>query len=331
MMKLETESLAAIFCYDNVSNHATSAGIYVDGGNSVIIERNVSHGNGYGIEIGAEEDGLTYGVTVRNNILYNNQGGGIELGGYDPLTTGEVRDCVIRNNSFYSNNTYFDGVGELHMTKASNCTIQNNIFYTSEQKALLSVAEIDPQSGNVINYNCWNTPNSDPEDIVVRWRHVNYTTFDNYKLAVAQDLNSDFLNPGFELASESPNFHLTMGSFCVNTGDPATVVDDNEKDFDGNPRVLDTLIDKGAIEYNAFLTTIQPLLATYSLTPNPATSTVNLRLKGDAGFGTFTIYDNLGHTLLKQTIRLPETTIDVSGLPDGIYITDMNTSGWTSK
>ena len=215
----------------------------------------------------------------------------------------------------------------MHITKASNCTIQNNIFYTNNQQTLLSAAEINPQVGNTFNYNCWYTPNNDPNDIVVRWRHINYTTFDAYKLALSQDINSDYLNPGFEFGTESPNLHLTTGSLCVNSGDASTVVSTDEKDFDGNARVVENIIDKGAFEYTTSLTTIHPLLSTYSLTPNPASTMVSLKLKGDAGFGTFRIYDSLGHVLLSQVIRLPETTIDVSGFPNGIYFTDIQNNG----
>ncbi len=311
-------------CYNNISQHATSAGIYVDGGNSVIIERNISHNNGYGIEVGAEGAGITYGVTVRNNILYNNQGGGLEIGGYNPLNTGEVRNCIIRNNSFSGNNTYNDGVGEFHITKASDCVFENNIFYTSNQQTLCSAANIEPQTGNTFNFNCWFTPNNNPNDIVVRWRGTNYTTFNDYRMALSQESNSEYIDPGFELASESPNCHLTSSSLCINSGDIATVVSEGEKDFDGNPRIFDTIIDKGAFEATASLSNHQPLLSHYSLTPNPATSTVYLRLKGKVDSGTFTIYDGLGHAVQTNHIRLPETTIDISSLSNGVYFTDLD-------
>lgn len=57
---------------DNISQAATSAGIYVDGGRKVLIERNSTYHNGVGIEIGCERDGLTDSCIVRDNIVFDN-------------------------------------------------------------------------------------------------------------------------------------------------------------------------------------------------------------------------------------------------------------------
>ncbi|MFT4758505.1 MAG: hypothetical protein ACI9XO_000094 [Paraglaciecola sp.] len=77
--------------YNCVSAYAVSAGIYVDGGQDVVIERNTCYGNGRGFEIGCEENGhITTNVIVRDNIAYQNLESGIGIGGYNFPTTGKV-------------------------------------------------------------------------------------------------------------------------------------------------------------------------------------------------------------------------------------------------
>lgn len=314
-------------CYNNVSNHATSGGIYVDGGNTVVIERNVSYNNGYGIEIGAEGSWLTYGVTVKNNVLYNNQGGGLVMGGYNADNTGEVRDCIVRNNSFFHNNTLNDGVGELHLTKASNCVIENNIFYTNDQQTLFSTEAIDPQTNNNLNHNCWYTPNQNPNAIMVRWRDVEYTTYNSYRVASAQDSNSEYHNPNFISALlTTPDFHLGLSSDCVNNGDAQTVVSSDEKDFDGNARIVNGIIDMGAFEAGAQLSAFKPKSLSYSLAPNPAGSIVKVQLEEYSEVAAITFFDSLGRKTLSTELTAQNSLIDISRLSNGIYMVSV-TSG----
>lgn len=70
--------------YNCVSALAVSAGIYVDGGKNIIVERNISHDNGRGFEIGCEIQNYTAdNVVLRNNISYHNREAGIGIGGYN--------------------------------------------------------------------------------------------------------------------------------------------------------------------------------------------------------------------------------------------------------
>ncbi len=85
--------------YNCLATYATSGGIYVDGGKDIIIENNTSYNNGYGIEVGCENQGkTTSNITVRNNIVYNNEVAGLSLGGFDYPTTGKVIDCTVTGN-----------------------------------------------------------------------------------------------------------------------------------------------------------------------------------------------------------------------------------------
>jgi len=236
-------------CFNNISRYATSGGIYVDGGRDIKIDRNKTCQNGYGIEIGNERNDMTSNITVTNNLIYLNRVSGLAIGGYDPATTGQVVNCIFRNNSFFKNNTNLDGSGEIYITKASNCTIGNNVFYTNGQNALFSVTNISPQSGNSLDYNCWFTESGNPSNITVNWRNVSYYSFNDYKTNTGQEMHSLFLDPLFiSAAVPNPDLHVRTGSPCVRAGNLSWVTDPAEKDFDGKPRVTNGAVDMGAYQ-----------------------------------------------------------------------------------
>ena len=60
--------------------------------------------------------------------------------------------------------------------------------------------------------------------------------------ATPEDANDDFWIDG--------DYHLTLGSPCINAGDPCYVPAPNETDLDGNPRIINSRIDMGAYEAN---------------------------------------------------------------------------------
>ena len=234
-------------CYNNISDYATSAGIYVDGGKDIKIDRNKTYQNGYGIEVGHEENGTASNITVTNNLIYLNEVTGLAIGGYDGGTTGQVVNCIIRNNSFFKNNTNNDGSGEFYMTKASNCTIGNNVFYTNSQNTLFSLENISPQTGNIIDYNDWYTQTGNASDININWRNTSYESFSTYKTKTAQDAHSSFKDPLFTSLT-APDLHVKTGSPCLRTGNAAWITDATEVDLDGKPRVVNGAVDMGAYQ-----------------------------------------------------------------------------------
>jgi len=256
-------------CYNNISNYATNAGIYVDGGQNILIEKNVCYRNGWGIEIGCEENGTSSSIIVRNNLVYDNMEAGMAIGGYDAGTTGQVLNCTISNNTFVANNYANSGNGELYVTKASNCIFKNNIFYTNSQNLLFTREQISPQAGNSFDYNCWYTPGNNANNLEVNWGNTTITGFANYKTTSGYDAHSIYSNPLLVSASvASTNFHLQNNSPCINAGDPSFVAASGETDFDGNNRVDNGRVDIGAYEY-------QSLPAIYTFTGNGSWGTVS--------------------------------------------------------
>jgi hypothetical protein len=235
-------------CYNNKASYATSGGIYVDGGKDIKIDRNITYQNGYGIEIGNEENGTASNITVTNNLIYLNEVTGLAIGGYNSGTTGQVTNCTIRNNSFFKNNTNNDGSGEFYMTKASNCTIGNNVFYTNGQNTLFSLENISPQTGNIIDYNDWFTQTGNASDININWRNTSYESFTDYKTKTGQDAHSFFRDPLFSSTGTNPDLHVKTGSPCLRTGNASWITDATEKDLDGKSRVVNGAVDMGAYQ-----------------------------------------------------------------------------------
>jgi hypothetical protein len=227
-----------------------AAGIYIDGGNTIVVERNVVYDCDIGIEIGCEIKGMVaYDIVVRSNFVFNNDKRGIVFGGYDYPATGKVKDSTFYNNTCFNNDTLATGDGELRIEYAENCEIGNNIIYASSQEVLMTAAEVN-SSGIVLDYNLWFTETG-PNSIVIDWEGTEYTSFTAYLSGTGQDAHSQFNNPGFaDTSLVSPDLHLTSQSPAVDAGDPAS---DSSAvgtlDIDGDSRILGNLIDVGADEY----------------------------------------------------------------------------------
>ena len=308
-------------CYRNVSPGAISAGIYVDGGQSIIIEKNQSYENGWGIEVGCEQNGETHGIIVKNNIIFNNRNSGLSVGGYNIATTGVVTGSVFRNNTFFQNNSLGNGMGEMSLTKAINCVFENNLFYTSGQNVLLNAANIAPQEDIYLNYNCWYTPLNNPNNIVIHWKTQTFTTFDDYKLQTQQESHSSFIDPSLNYpALPAPNVYPLNASYCIDHGDPATTVPDDETDYSGNPRIINSVIDMGAEESLTSLGMLAFNKTTASVWPNPFSQSVTIGCENDCSGAQISIYDVSGKVV--RTLKFASAnsiTIGREGMQSGMY------------
>jgi len=318
-------------CYKNVSLVATSAGIYVDGGKNVVIERNKCYENGSGIEIGCEENGTTDSIIVKNNLVFNNTSTGLYIGGYTTATTGQVLNCMIRNNTLFRNNSSNDGNGELVISKASNCVFKNNIFYTNAQNIFMYVDSIAPQIANVFDYNCWYTPNNDSNDISVNWRSMYYDSFSSYRAGTAQDSNSIFNNPYFYSTTiSSPDLRLLNMSPCYNAGDSATELSYNETSYDGNLRLLDGVIDMGAYEiiFALGLNTDDSKSQPCFVSPNPASDIVLIKVEISNNESVpINIYNIVGQLVKSEILKQNQKEINVMDLCNGVYMIDIVSQG----
>jgi hypothetical protein len=194
-----------------------ASGIYNDGGNTGIIERNfVSHA-GVGIEALAEPGNpAAHDVTIRNNVAeYCQQG--IVLGTWYSSTDGSsVYNINVWNNTFYAN-----AIGMIIRPMVSSTVAWRNNIFAKNVVTYINRLRWNP---GTVGYNVYFGGGSGPG---------------------TNNLTSD---PLFVRASTG-NFSLQSASPAINAGDKnssATVV--GTVDFAGNPRIAGGRIDIGAYE-----------------------------------------------------------------------------------
>ena len=206
-------------------------------------------------------------VTLTNNTFLNNTvlafGGGV----YVKTSSGKV---ILANNTFNNNTSSYGGGGVYVKAYSSGTiTLTNNTFnnntssYGGGASIYNNIAIV-----NIYNNILWkNTASTDGNDLYIgsanaavnlhnndfsgnadfdsgQSEDLYITDIDNYSHA-----NNIQQDPLFVNAS-SVDFHLTASSPCIDVGDnsapelPAT-------DFDGNPRIINGIVDIGADEYKA--------------------------------------------------------------------------------
>ncbi len=153
---------------------------------------------------------------IHNNILYNNGGGGLWL--------HEVLGFHIINNTFYKNGQQeFCTNPEIAFERSTGCKVYNNIIYCSSSHQ---------GSTNRNGVDIW-------------FKNNLYYNFSYHEKGV----DDVIANPDFENVGNSPdvyNFRLKGSSPAINAGIDELLPD---KDFEGNPRRIDTHVDIGALEF----------------------------------------------------------------------------------
>ena len=245
-------------CADNIVKRARSsygggygAAIYSDGGQNIVIERNIASESDVGIECGAENPGwISSNIIVRNNLIFLNDKIGMGFGGYDS-TRGRVIDSKIINNTFYKNNENGLGSGEFHgeiiIQFSTNITFMNNIVYISDKGDKRAILE-ENSSANIHNLFNYNLFFCDDPPAKYQWKNFDYSGFAAYTNAVfPNESHSIFSNPEF-MDEVIINLELRSISAAINAG---TNLNDivGQIDFAGKSRIIDGTIDIGAYEF----------------------------------------------------------------------------------
>jgi len=296
--------------YNCNAPYGPAAGIYIDGGRDIIVENNICYNNGYGGEIGCEENGSTSNVTFRNNVFYNNAYAGMHIGGYDVNTTGVVLNSNIYNNTFYKNDTGNNYNGELILTKLSDCNIENNIFYISTQNVYMDVERT--QTNLSLNYNLLFADGG--SSVVEVGGNFNTQGIQNFYTASGYGASSYFGSPSFADALNQ-DFHLGVFSAAIDAGNPSYVSVNGEVDMDGASRVVNSIIDCGADEFSG-VTAVNEFEFAQMLYPNPAKETITF--KSDLKTMNYRIVLLSGQEVTRGVLE--SNTVNISEFSAGLYI-----------
>ena len=229
---------------------ATSFGaiaIYVCGGANTIIERNKVYNCDRGIGLVSESNKLaTKDCIVRNNFVFNCWRTGIYMGDYLNYTSGGTDNCYVVNNTLFANNAVVGAFGEIEgeIRLTENCTntvIKNNIIYARPTDVFIHKYTATGKN-NVIDYNLYFTT-STPKWI---WDGKEYSSYDAWKTACSGDANSTIGIDPILQSTTLPNLHIQSSSSAKNSGTVISAEINGTTDIDGNARIVNAKISKGA-------------------------------------------------------------------------------------
>ncbi|MBS1747638.1 MAG: right-handed parallel beta-helix repeat-containing protein [Bacteroidetes bacterium] len=340
--------------YENQSPYAEGASIYVDGGKSVLIERNLIHDGDYGIEISAENDpsSITYetqDITVRNNLIYNCRSAGLKIGNYK----GKLQNALVVNNTCFYNNrggkrdgdvsgtsVKFSAWAELVIDNMQDVKINDNIFYARSSNTAMINSDANAVISNLtMNYNQWYCKgNANGSGLTYQFKingtNYNYSSFNSYQSSNSfgfatedQYGNPLFVNEGISGNNAVyPDLHIQSSSPCIGQGDPSAIVGDDmgewgTVDYFGNNRKVGT-IDIGAHELaTGFLQNKKNIIIqSLQFSPNPVTDFIMLK-NIPKGKYIVRIANMQGNSFISQNIEINNVyKMSVAVLPKGSYV-----------
>ena len=177
----------------------------------------------------------------------------------------------------------------------------------------------------IVDYNDWYTQNN-TDTIVALWTNssLNIWTqpqFAAYQTANNEDAHSFMADPLF-VNADSNNYHLTVASPCIGTGINTGL----GNDLDLYTRPLTGPYDVGAYQYEptgiqetGFANTL------ISIYPNPGNG--NFMIEGAQPGMVIEVYNSIGDTVYRTTIRNTVQAIDISLQPSGIYMVNLSQKG----
>ena len=313
--------------YRCVSKVATSAGIYVDGGKWINIQGNRTYENGYGIEVGCENNnGTVEGVNVRNNFVYNNKEAGIGIGAVG--SNSVVQNSSVTGNTLYKNFSVGGYGGDIVLQKTNSVSLRGNIIHSRSNVVVIAGAGY-PSTNLNMDYNLYYTLSGTANTITFDWGGINgqgYYSLASFKTATGLDAHAIYFNPTFVNGTlPSPDLHITSTSKAINSGDPAYVVQPAEFDIDAQARKQSTRVDIGADE-TAFTNapSSKPAVAntvaasvlntSVSIYPNPVSDKLIITAAFSWKEKTVIIYNEKGQLLLTKKLTADISYIDISAL-----------------
>jgi hypothetical protein len=231
-------------------NSYDADGLYCDGCEYVVFERNTVYACDLNMEAASEHKGhdASY-VTIRNNLFYDANTVGVSIGGYQKSVGGSDH-VVIVNNSLYNNNTKNQGSEfqvQYNAPPANGNIFENNIVYAGTQNVW--IYSYVSGSTPTANWNDYYSTAGYVQGTSIDWGgKSNYKTYAAYQSGSGEDVDSPNANPLYDnLTSTPPNLDLQSGSPAINAGSTSLTCSVGycgnsssiygNTDYAGNPRI----------------------------------------------------------------------------------------------
>jgi hypothetical protein len=282
-----------------------AAGIYVDGGANIVIERNHVHHCNFGMEVASEHSGRNASsITVRNNLLRSNHVAGLFMGGAD-TNNGGITNCAFTHNTIYQNDTAGYGGGQIGIQyHIASTIIRHNIIVCNPGTSQFVLYEATDGSfaTNAIDWNLYSGAPANSGEF--SWQGSSKSTFSIWQSSSSQDAHSFFAaSPGFVNAAAA-DFNLLSNAAAVDAGDPAFAPAAGELDFDGLDRLVNGRVDIGTDEFGVAAPSVQFDVSSYpAVAENAGPVMVRLVRSGDASvaFDVTLTTGNPGDTAVADT------------------------------
>ncbi len=222
----------------------SGGGVLCESTNAVVTNCVVS-GNISGAGGGGIYSGTVFNCAIAGNTTVVNGGGGVSSNlVLNSIITGNFAKSLstgwgggayaagLTNCLMYNNTSGTDG-GAAYSSTLINCTVANNISYGPDGALSGSVAK-----NSIIYYNAGRTN--------LPATGTGHFTNCCFFPAVAGGVNN-FTNAPVFMNLAALDFHLNAASPCINAGNNSYVT--SKTDLDGNPRVVNGLVDLGAYEF----------------------------------------------------------------------------------
>ncbi len=226
-----------------------ASGIHISGGESILIHGNACYENDYGILVDSLDTHYpSKSIEVTSNLIYQNNGWGIELGS-KKKSTGFLIQSAFTNNTLYNNDLKQLGTGEIVVGKSHDITIGNNIVYAGKENKVVVLEQLGVENiyNTTFTYNLYYGP-SGPNGI----RFLDLTGKElglrAWQAATKQDIYSKLMNPRF-IDLDQKDFQLSERSPAIDGGNSKELIGEGATDFIGNPRLAGAAIDCGAYEF----------------------------------------------------------------------------------
>lgn len=215
-----------------------AVGIYVDGGSDNVVERNYITDCDIGIEVGAENAGITArGNLIRSNVVTKNRDSGLIVGAADAAYGRCVANRIF-NNALYKNCQSGGWIPEILIQYGSQNDFTNNIIWAIPDTSVAFLWVEEDENAQAFANNCWFSERGAAVGSFGWGIDNGYNRWSEWAKWNKQDGGGKFANPQF-INPEAGDFHVAITSPCLNAGNMNADITGGRGglDLDGMPRV----------------------------------------------------------------------------------------------